>query len=74
LGFVIFCVFIALMFALTMGAVVYAVNKSNHDFYTEREDAATRETAALRTEVQQLKGQVAMLMGMINPKDFAVAP
>jgi cell division protein FtsB len=70
----IICVFVAAVFAASLSGVVYAVNKSNHEFYSRREDANQKEIVTLKEEVHQLKGQVAMLMGMINPKDYAVAP
>jgi hypothetical protein len=67
-------VLISVIFASSLAGAVYAVNRSNQKFYSEREDHSHRKIALLETEVQQLKGQVAMLMGMINPKEFAVAP
>ena len=80
LGFIIFCVFIASTFALTLAAVVYAVNKSNQDHYSKREDERDLKIAQLETRGVWFEKRLDELTKELlrryadDPKDYSVAP
>ena len=60
--------------ASAAGAAAFGSSRAAQQHYAKREDIDRAKIAQLEHEVTQLKGQVAMLMGMISPKADAVAP
>jgi hypothetical protein len=79
IGFVIACVFIAALFASSLSAVVYAVNKSNHDHYSQREDESDTKIIQLEQKVAWLERRLdemtqEILRSRYDPKGEAVTP